>query len=1084
MRRKGFLFIALLSALFFARADGARAESGFFTSNCQGCHSVSTCNGCHGHGVHSSSAKSNLNITATTNKTSYAPGETMSVTISGGYRSGWVRAILYNGDPTAGGTEVARSTGPGGMGGGSSFPITLTAKAPATPGTYAYGASWYGNKYDKSGAFFGSKWRPDPGNPNHGEEIVATNSFTVVSNTPAPAPAIQVTDSVAPATDLLVPFGSVYTGSSGTQTVTVKNTGTANLVIGAVASANPLAAPFAIKADACSNQTIAPAASCTLTVGFTPTATGAFSDSFTIPSNDSANGSVTVNISGTGAAAPTPAISVTDSISPTTDLLVPFGGVNTGSSMTQTVTVRNTGTANLAIGNVGSANPLAAPFSVKTDLCSNQTIAPAAACTITIAFAPTAPGAFTDSFSIPSNDPAKNAVTVNVSGDGAALPVPALSVTDSVSPNNDLLVPFGSINGGTSVTQTVTIRNTGNAGLILGAVGSSDALAAPFSVATDSCSNQTLAPSASCTITVGFAPATTGTYTDSFSIPSNDPVNSSVTVNVSGSGAAVPVPDIAVTDSVAPDTDLNADFGSILAGVSKTVTVTVTNNGNAALVLGSIGSGNPLAAPFSITADACSGKTLGMASSCTISIAFAPTGAVRSTDSFSIPSNDPDEPSVLFNVTGQGQSAPVPDISVTDSVAPTTDLKVLFGSIAAGSLSPQTVSITNNGNADLVLGAMGTVDPLGAPFAIKADTCSGQTLAPTTACTVTIEFAPVSLGAFADSFDIPSNDPDEASVAVSVNGLAAGTNTGDIQVTDSVAPVDDLRLPFGDVRGGRTTDKSVTVTNTAEGSLVIGSINATNPLSRPFQIMSDGCSGKTLALNETCKLTIRFSAPSACSAESRDYEDDEDEGEHDDDDDDDSHAVNRCTFNDSFGIPSDDPDEQVVTVQVSGTSVPAEGNLPPRKPYPKYPAHGQRDLDTSILMKWEGSMDPDGDDVTYRILVSRDNVFTSPIVAEASSAQTPAGTLYAGTGIGFLFFGVAFIGSARGRRGLFVIAAVFILAGTSLVACSSGNQGSQTTAELTRQVSGLQTTTTYYWKVVAEDGNGGVTESDVSSFTT
>jgi hypothetical protein len=37
---------------------------------------------------------------------------------------------------------------------------------------------------------------------------------------------------------------------------------------------------------------------------------------------------------------------------------------------------------------------------------------------------------------------------------------------------------------------------------------------------------------------------------------------------------------------------------------------------------------------------------------------------------------------------------------------------------------------------------------------------------------------------------------------------------------------------------------------------------------------------------------------------------------------------------------------------------------------------------------------------------------------------------------------------------------------------------------VSRQVSGLQTSTTYYWKVIATDGNGGVAESDVMTFTT
>ncbi|NTW60920.1 MAG: choice-of-anchor D domain-containing protein, partial [Nitrospirae bacterium] len=325
-----------------------RSRSGIANASCADCHgAASTCNGCHAHGVHSSSAKSDLKLTAATDKASYHAGDPVSVTVNGGYRTGWVRVILYNGDPTQGGTELARSTGPNGTGGGPAFPITLQVQAPTTPGTYTFYASWYGNQYDKSGGFFGAKWRPDPNNQGHGEEIVAVNAFTVVSTTPPPTPAISVTDSVAPTTDLQVPFGSVTAGSSANQTVTVTNSGTASLVMGAVGSTNPLAAPFSITNNTCSNQTIAPAATCTMTIAFAPVAAGAFSDSFNIPSNDPAKASVIVNISGTGAAAPTATISVTDSVAPTTDLQVPFGSVTAGSSANQTVTVTNSGNAAL-----------------------------------------------------------------------------------------------------------------------------------------------------------------------------------------------------------------------------------------------------------------------------------------------------------------------------------------------------------------------------------------------------------------------------------------------------------------------------------------------------------------------------------------------------------------------------------------------------------------------------------------------------------------------------------------------------------------------------------------------------------------
>jgi len=112
---------------------------------------------------------------------------------------------------------------------------------------------------------------------------------------------------------------------------------------------------------------------------------------------------------------------------------------------------------------------------------------------------------------------------------------PAITVRDSIDPYDDLQVPFGSVTEGSLSEATVTIANDGDDSLIIGAVGT---LEAPFSIETDNCSQETLTPGASCTLAVRFEPTTTGTFNDSFDIPSDDPDEDPVTVNVSGTGTA------------------------------------------------------------------------------------------------------------------------------------------------------------------------------------------------------------------------------------------------------------------------------------------------------------------------------------------------------------------------------------------------------------------------------------------------------------------------------------------------------------------------------------------------------------------
>jgi len=222
---KSFIAVLLSTlALLLFCGGTAGAQSSYFANppgSCTGCHPASptTCNGCHAHGVHSSSAKNNINLTAQTDQTEYAPGATVTVTLDGGYRTGWIRANLY--DNT--GTLVDTSTGPVGLGGGSGFPVTLTGPAPAAPGTYTFTAAWYGNAYDAAGATFGPGWTPDPGNANHGEERVPTNSFTVAPATDNTLPTVLSTVPSDNATGVAVNTAVMATFSEPIDTATVDN---------------------------------------------------------------------------------------------------------------------------------------------------------------------------------------------------------------------------------------------------------------------------------------------------------------------------------------------------------------------------------------------------------------------------------------------------------------------------------------------------------------------------------------------------------------------------------------------------------------------------------------------------------------------------------------------------------------------------------------------------------------------------------------------------------------------------------------------------------------------------------------------
>ena len=147
--------------------------------------------------------------------------------------------------------------------------------------------------------------------------------------------------------------------------------------------------------------------------------------------------------------------------------------------------------------------------------------------------------------------------------------------------------------------------------------------------------------------------------------------------------------------SGSPEITLSDDqlsFGNVVANTlglrSADRSVQITNTGTADLVMGQIVQAN-LAAPFSFFADNCSGISLAPNASCSVFVRFAPTNPVQAvySDSFSIPSNDADEPSLTVNVTGNGQGLNVTINKVDTSGLPNIRMVV---SVTNGNNAPET----------------------------------------------------------------------------------------------------------------------------------------------------------------------------------------------------------------------------------------------------------------------------------------------------------------------------------------------------------------------------------------------------------
>lgn len=414
----------------------------------------------------------------------------------------------------------------------------------------------------------------------------------------------------------------------------------------------------------------------------------------------------------------------------------------------------------------------------------------------------------------------------------------------------------------------------------------------------------------------------------------------------------------------------------------------------------------------------------------------------------------------------EAAAAGSPDISVTDSTSPNSDRRVEFGEVTVGFSSDQTVTVHNNGNAGLIMGSIGQANGLSAPFSIVNDTCSGQTVAPSGTCTAGVRFSPGSAGLFSNTFDIPSNDPDENPVTVTVRGTGSTDPIPDISVTDTIGDAQDLSLPFSELTEGNVADGTVTIANNGYGGadLVLGTIGQADPLASPFSIQNDLCSGQTLGPSETCSLDVRFSPTAAGS------------------------------YSDAFDIPSNDPDEDPVTVSVSGDGLSSAANNPPSVFALISPANGETGLGSPVTFEWEEASDPDGNVINYRLTFCEESSFTGCDPFDVVVAQNDLKKFFAnrsGWTTGLILIGAALMGGMNRRRRL-ALMMVVLMAGGVLTACgrNGGGGGGGGGVSLTAisgtsvEVTGLKPGTTYYWKVTADDGNGGMTDSEVRTFGT
>jgi hypothetical protein len=402
-------------------------------------------------------------------------------------------------------------------------------------------------------------------------------------------------------------------------------------------------------------------------------------------------------------------------------------------------------------------------------------------------------------------------------GTGSGPATDTLSATTLAFPDTD--------SGQLSTAQTVTLTNSGSVPLTSIAVSVSGEFQQ-----TNFCTAN-LAANSSCTISVQFAPTSTGLQNGTLSISDITRMKPQ-TVALSGTGVAPPALGVNPTSLTFS--------GQTVGQQSSAQTVTISNIGGAPLAGVGFQITGTSASSFAYEASTC-GATLSNVSgqnSCTVGVVFTPEAAGGVTASLVVSSSTAGVAAVSVPLNGTGQ---------TPAGLNVTPAQLLFPIVLPGGSSPsQTVNITNTGGStasSLTLTAT-------LPFYLVGNAC-GSSLAAGESCLTGVIFSPSLNGPYTGTLTIASPSL-TASASVPLNGT--GGTPGSVQALPSI--VSFTNQSGGSEIGVGLTSAPVTVTLTNPDS--VNSLSSfALAVTSGFRLVSTTCSS-TLAAGASCAAVIEF----------------------------------------------------------------------------------------------------------------------------------------------------------------------------------------------------------------------------------
>ncbi len=507
------------------------------------------------------------------------------------------------------------------------------------------------------------------------------------------------------------------------------------------------------------------------------------------------------------------------------------------SSASQTVTLTNSGTASLTSIVVGVAGTNAADFSVTTTPPTNcgGILAAGATCTLTVTFKPAVTGVRVASVNIADNA-SNSPQSVGLTGNPPIASISTNSLKFASQPEGRL-----------SPYQTVELKN---GSLYSSLVVSGISLSGSNYQEANNCPTS-LTVSASCTVTVAFMPATTGTLAADLIFSDNSLNNSASVQTLALSGAATGAP-------VASLSTTSVNFGTIPQGTdSAPKAVTLTNTGVSSLTISNVYVTAADSFILSNGSGSCSTTTsLKPGASCTMSITFYSNPGIQ-TSTILVTDNSGTSTGTVQEISLIGTGA----TGVYNGQFSAT--LVNFGSVKMGSAGVQKiVQFKNTGTLPLALGATSLFTNDHYDYQVQpasSNGCGVITLAVGASCNIAIIFNP--------AFGSPGPRTTTASVTVAAPYFTEAIYLTGMATGQSIPVLSSTGLTFGTEEvGSSSAAKSIVLKNAGNEPLTISGLDMNGADFSVVPAATNNCSptgGTVLAPGTSCNISVEFAPKSA-----------------------------------------------------------------------------------------------------------------------------------------------------------------------------------------------------------------------------